>query len=92
MSSRCPFYTSHNLFGILENTLFHKPVKMLARPRSKSLRNSEITEIKSKKLLVFEKQLVYWRLSEATEIRPTFFGILIKEHIQWCAQHFVSIK
>lgn len=42
---RSYFYTSQNLFGNLENTLFHRPVKMLASPRSKSDLNSEITSL-----------------------------------------------
>lgn len=38
-------YTSHNLFGNFENTLFQRPVKIVASPRSKSDRNSEMTSL-----------------------------------------------
>lgn len=38
-------YTSHNLFGNFENTLFQRPVNISARPCSKSDRSSDITSL-----------------------------------------------
>lgn len=57
-------HTSHNLFVNFENTLFHRPVKMLARPRSKSPLNSEITvnDMEFHKCISSKLKFAFWIL------------------------------